>query len=210
MKRTLQICLLLGIFSLLNTACVIREYEGYARTVTVSATGSVNLSQDMIIAELALESPAKSASDAYFDYNQTLSAIQRALDAMSIPSANVYTYGYTVAQTSDAENPFTAQGYLAISLSNQQQISVAIDTALEAGAKRLNEVTYLHNGTEEAIKQARILAIHRAEEKAFTLASTSGATLGKPLKISEEAISLPEENGEDKVDVTVSVMYAIK
>ncbi len=61
-----------------------------------------------------------------------------------------------------------------------------IDIAVKNGANNISSLNFTSSKTNEGKKQARLLAIKNADEKANLMAAASGLTVGKALRIIEE------------------------
>jgi uncharacterized protein YggE len=100
-----------------------------------------------------------------------------------------------------------------------------IDTLVAAGANDIGGINFTVSQASKLLDEAREQAIADARRKAEIYAKTAGVTLGAPLSISEEgnaapvpyrkmaagmAASAPVAQGEETLQVTVSVSWAIK
>ena len=95
----------------------------------------------------------------------------------------------------------------------------------------INGISYDVKGKEEALAEARKLAVLNAIEKANLLAKTSGSTLGKPKSIFESRVYIPNTpnnrnigmqafksdggpvpltEGQQKISVTVTMAFSIE
>lgn len=107
-----------------------------------------------------------------------------------------------------------------------------IDTALDNGANRVANIRFEVEDRQEAIEQAREMAVDEARAKAEHLAELTGVSAGAPLKIDEHSPSGPAmrmddfdmameeaaegemmsriEPGEQVISVNVYITYAIE
>jgi len=92
----------------------------------------------------------------------------------------------------------------------------------------INSINYGVKGQEESLTEARKLAVLNAIKKANLLAKTAGSTLGKPKSITEarvytpntrnigmaafksEGDSVPVTEGQQKISVTVTMVFSIE
>jgi uncharacterized protein YggE len=92
----------------------------------------------------------------------------------------------------------------------------------------INSISYGVKGQEEALAEARKLAVLNAIKKANLLAKTAGSTLGKPKSITEaraytpntrnigmaafksEGDPVPVTEGQQKISVTVTMTFSIE
>lgn len=126
--------------------------------------------------------------------------------------------GYNVSQS------------LQVKIRNFEKIGEIIDGAIKSGANEVGNLQFIVDNTEELEKQAREDAILKAKAKAEELASQLGITLGRIINFSESNQgSMPPrynlaaggtdapsrgatqvEEGENKIEVAVTITYEIK
>lgn len=143
------------------------------------------------------------------------------------------------AVTDDEEQADPETGTQTYVLTQLVQVRVAdidmtsdvIDTALESGANRVNNIRFEVEDRQDAIQQARELAVEEARAKAEHLAELTGVSAGAPLRIDESSPSGPVmqmddfameemeaadgamsrvEPGEQVISVHVYITYAIE
>jgi uncharacterized protein YggE len=105
------------------------------------------------------------------------------------------------------------------------KVANVIDTLVGAGANEIGGINFMVSQASKLLDEAREQAVADARRKAEIYAKAAGVTLGAPLGISEEgspgpvpfrkmaagmAVSAPVAQGEETLQVTVSVSWAIK
>lgn len=173
------------------SACTIKTTELERRTVSVSGTGSVEVEADNATITLAVITRGKDVATAAEENAEKMTKVQEAVIALGIEDKNVTTEGYTVFQENQYVNGrqipgnYNVTNRIKIFVKDLTLVSSVIDSSLKAGANELQSCTYGISNNEIYVKQARILAVQNAQEAANLLAGTSGAVLGKILKITE-------------------------
>jgi len=134
------------------------------------------------------------------------------------PQGKRVLVGYEVRQTLEAK------------VRDIGKISQVIDSAVDAGANQVDNLSFVVDKQDEFKKQAREKAIKEAKAKAKEIANQLGVHLVKITGFSENAVvpiprpfnfkggaigieggSAPQiETGENKIEVTVSITYEIR
>ena len=130
-----------------------------------------------------------------------------------------------------ASGPPTIVGYRAsnrvtIRLRDVTKLASVIDTLVGAGANDIGGINFMVSQASKLLDEAREKAIADARRKAEIYAKAAGVTLGAPLSIAEggapgpifyrrmaapmAASGAPVAQGEETLQVTVSVSWAIK
>ena len=219
-----------AVFSL--TSCMIKT-EKKIRTITVSGTGTVqveNKEADLVLSVVSRNEDVVKASE---ENAERMNAVMRALTESGVGSDSMHTTDYSIWQESH-DYGTSKKNVMTYVVSNRIHVNVRnvidtgriIDSAIKAGANQMNSLSYSAGNTSEAEKQARILAIRDAEQKANTLVTTSGLTLGHIVNMQEsqggyiersnyvrldaKAMATPISSGSTNVSVSVEVTYEIK
>lgn len=130
-----------------------------------------------------------------------------------------------------AEQTFRIVQMLQVRVSDIDSAGEVIDTALDSGANRVAGVSFEAEDRDDAIREARELAVEDARQKAEHLAELTGVEVGEPLWIDERSPSGPPERmeevamemddaadgampriepGEQTISVNVDIVYAIE
>lgn len=84
-----------------------------------------------------------------------------------------------------------------VRISDVDSTGDVIDTALDAGANQVSSISFEVSDNQEAVEQARELAVEEARNKAEHLAELTGVSLGAPLRIEENSPSGPSVRMEE-------------
>jgi uncharacterized protein YggE len=200
-------------------------------SVTGEATVSVPPDQAQIDAGVATE--AKTAREASDANNAAMGKVLLALKGAGIEEKDYQTSRLSL-QPESAPNrssgPATIVGYHAsnrvtIRLRDITKVASMIDTLVGAGANDIGGINFTVSQASKLLDDAREQAIADARRKAEIYAKAAGVTLGAPLSISEGgtpvpitfrrmaggmAAAAPVAQGEETLQVTVAVSWAIK
>ncbi len=200
-------------------------------SVTGEATVSVPPDQAQIDAGVATE--AKTAREASDTNNAAMGKVLLALKGAGIEEKDYQTSRLSL-QPESAPNrssgPATIVGYRAsnrvtIRLRDVSKVASVIDTVVGAGANDIGGINFTVSQASKLLDDAREQAIADARRKAEIYAKAAGVTLGAPLSISEGgtpvpipyrrmavgmAAAAPVAQGEETLQVTVAVSWAIK
>lgn len=208
-----------------------QQPEPAPRTITVQASASVERAPDQAQITFAVETEAASAQDAS-DANATaMSAVLAALEHEGVERGEVRTQGLRVLP--DYVRPVEGQarrisGYRAV---NQVQVTLAdlprtgrlIERALDAGANRVDGISFSLTDPDAARIDALGRAVRRARAQAAAIADALGEPLGPVVSVStdgsgppmlmREARSMeaaaPVEPGAIEVGARVTVVFRI-
>ncbi|MBQ0051474.1 MAG: SIMPL domain-containing protein [Treponema sp.] len=197
MKKS--ILAIFAISSLSLFSCSIKQVEYSQRTVTVSGEGTVTVEADTATIRAAVITRAKEVVDASNQNAVKMTEIQKALKANGIQKDSISTEDYSVYQESkynsktgeNVPGDYRVTNTIKVTLKDVSKIGDTIDLCLKNGANSLSSISYGISNPEIAEKQARTMAIQKAQESANLLAGTSGAQVGKVLKITEVSNSTP-------------------
>jgi uncharacterized protein YggE len=200
-------------------------------SVTGEATVSVPPDQAQIDAGVATE--AKTAREASDANNAAMGKVLLALKGAGIEEKDYQTSRLSL-QPESAPNrssgPATIVGYRAsnrvtIRLRDVSKVASVIDTVVGAGANDIGGINFVVSQASKLLDDAREQAIADARRKAEIYAKAAGVTLGAPLSISDGgtpgpitfrrmaagmAAAAPVAQGEETLQVTVAVSWAIK
>jgi len=216
----------------LLTSCTVKQQNNTTRTVTVQGSGEVTLKSDRATIMLAVQTRSYDINWTVTDNANRMTRVQQALIDAGISKDDISTTGYTINQQFTYQNGNSYPGQFVVS--NNIQVMVRdvakagqiIDTAVRSGATSLTSLTFSASNRDEAVKQARILAVKQAEETAALLASTSGAVLGKIITItdndsglyprsaatilSESKANTPIAEGSTTISASVSATFELE
>jgi len=217
-----------------RTSMAVAEGEkGAQRTVSVSATGSVAAEPDIARVTAGVVAEADTAKEAIARNSAAMAKVISALKSAGIAPKDLQTTSlhvdprYTQAKEG---RPARIDGYR---VSNQVRLTVrdvkklgdVLDEAIEAGANRINSISFDVANAETIKDEARKQAMANARRRAELYVAAAGVKLGPVLRISESvsdvgpresvspramAASIPIEAGTRVLDVEVHVTYGLQ
>jgi uncharacterized protein YggE len=200
--------------------------------ISVSGEATVSVPPDLALVEGGVTSEAKTAREASDANNAAMGKVLQALKAAGLEAKDVQTSRLSL-QPQSAPNragPPAIVGYRAsnrvtIRVRDVTKVANVIDTLVAAGANDIGGINFMVSQASKLLDEAREQAVADARRKAEIYARAAGVTLGTPLSISEEAspgpmpfrkmsagmaAAAPVAQGEETLQVTVSVSWAIK
>jgi uncharacterized protein len=158
------------------------------RTLTVVASGESRTAPDLARIALAVESSASTARSAAEQNARTMDAVIRALRGAGVQDAQIQTRGYQLhpQYSHERQEPrligYRAMNMLTVETPRMDQVGRLIDVALEAGANRMDGLSFTVRDAEAAQSEALRLAVERGRRTAETLAAAMGVRLGPVLR----------------------------
>jgi uncharacterized protein len=201
--------------------------------ISVTGEATVSVPPDLAQIEAGVTSEAKTAREASDANNAAMGKVLLALKGAGIEEKDYQTSRLSL-QPESAPNrpggPATIVGYRAsnrvtVRLHDVSKVASVIDMLVAAGANDIGGINFTVSQTSKLLDDAREQAIADARRKAEIYAKAAGVTLGAPLSISEGgtpvpipyrrmaagiAPSAPVAQGEETLQVTVAVSWAIK
>lgn len=221
-----------------NIGSEVMSAETGERTIQVTGSGSVAGEPDLATLDLGVAVEAGTVAEAREAAAAAMTAVLSSLRGNDIAEEDMQTGSLGIHPLYDyAEGGRTLRGYMVnntvrVKVRRLETLGEVIDDAADAGGNRIviNSIRFMIEDTTPLQTQARKLAVKDAEEKARTLAETSGAGLGEPLSITESTwlqgppspfqgeeafadaarTSTPVLPGELTVTVAVTVVYQIE
>jgi uncharacterized protein len=204
------------------------------RTVVVSGNGESSANPDMAEASFAIETHAKTAADAA-DRNAALAQkVTDALKAKLGEKGKIWTGGYSLTpdyEQRQGREPgiigYGAQNSITVQTGAMDLLGTLIDSAIAAGANRVNFVNFTLKNDTKARAEAIASAAHDAQEQAQALAAALNVHLKRILTASTESqarpipvaryammaeakAATPIEAGQITVPATVALTYEIE
>jgi len=201
--------------------------------ITVSGEATISVAPDQAEIEAGVTSDAKTAREASEANNAAMGKLLLALKAANTEQKDIQTSRLSL-QPQYAPNrsgPSPVVGYRAsnrvtIRLHDILKVASTIDMLVGAGATDVGGIGFSVSNASKLLDEARGQAVADARRKAEIYAKAAGVTLGMPLGISEEGAphpgpvfrarmaggmaAAPVAQGEETLQVTVSVSWAIK
>ncbi len=201
--------------------------------VSVTGEATVSVPPDQAQIDAGVTTEAKTAREASDANNAAMGKVLLALKGAGIEEKDYQTSRLSL-QPESAPNrssgPATIVGYRAsnrvtIRLRDVSKVASVIDTLVGAGANDIGGINFTVSQASKGLDDAREQAIADARRKAEIYAKAAGVTLGAPLSISDGgtpgpitfrrmaagmAAAAPVAQGEETLQVTVAVSWAIK
>jgi uncharacterized protein YggE len=201
-------------------------------TISVSGEAQISAPPDLAQIDAGVSTEARTAREASEANNAAMGRVLLALKGAGIEEKDFQTSRLSL-QPQYAPNrsgPNAVVGYRAanrvtIKLRDVTKVAATIDILVGAGANELGGINFMVSSASKLLDDAREQAIADARRKAEIYAKAAGVTLGSPVSISEEgapgpapfrkiaagvAAPAPVSPGEETLQVTVSVSWAIK
>jgi uncharacterized protein YggE len=205
------------------------------RTIEVDGSGEVRTSPDTADLDLAIDTQAKTAEEAASLNAALATKVIDALKSKLGDKGRVTTGGYSLDPQYDqrpVEKPriigYNAQNSVTVHTGALDLVGALIDSAIAAGANRVNSLNFSVENNTTARTQAIAIATRDARAQADALAAALGVKLGKVLKattVSEArpvpmrmaraafmtaSAATPVEPAEVSVPATVSLTFEIQ
>jgi uncharacterized protein YggE len=205
-----------------------------AQPAMISVTGQAQISvpPDLALIDGGVSSEAKTARQASEANNVAMGKVLLALKGAGFDEKDVQTSRLSlepqyVEQTRPGPNVisgYRASNRVIIKLRDVSKVAGTIDTLVASGANEIGGISFMVEKASKLLDDARAEAVADARRRAEIYASAAGVTLGAPLRISETssggspmpmmarkmAASAPVAQGEETLQVNVSVSWAIK
>jgi uncharacterized protein len=201
-------------------------------TISVTGEATVSVPPDLAQIDAGVSTEARTAREASEANNAAMGKLLLALKGAGIEEKDFQTSRLSL-QPQYAPNrsgPNAVVGYRAanrvtIKLRDVTKVAATVDLLVAAGANELGGINFVVTAASKLLDDAREQAIADARRKAEIYARAAGVTLGSPVSISEEgapgptpfrrmaagaAASAPVAQGEETLQVTVNVSWAIK
>jgi uncharacterized protein YggE len=205
------------------------------RTIEVDGSGETRTSPDTADLDVAIETEAKTAEEAA---NRNAALATRVIDALKSKlgdKGKLTTGDYSLNPEYDqhaSEKPriigYNAQNSVTVHTGALDLVGGLIDSAIAAGANRVNSLNFSVKDDTKARTEAIAIATRDARAQAEALASGLGVKLGKVLKATTVSqarpipmrmgramamsanVATPVEPGEATVAATVSLTFEIE
>jgi uncharacterized protein len=207
--------------------------------ISVTGQAEISVPPDQAHIEAGVTSNAKSARDASEANNAAMGKVLLALKTAGIEDKDYQTSRLSL-QAQYAPTPpgqhivgppvvvgYSASNRVMVKLREVSNLASVVDMLVAAGANNIGGINFTVSNASKLLDDARAQAIADARRKAEIYANAAGVTLGAPLSISEgsalpsrrmavgmaamaAAAPVPVAQGEETLQVTVNVSWAIK
>ena len=206
------------------------------RTIEVDGTGETRTSPDTADLDLAIDTQAKTAEEAAAKNAALATKVIDALKSKLGDKGKITTGGYSLDPQYD-QRPnakptiigYNAQNSVTVNTGALDLVGALIDSAIAAGANRVNSLNFSVKDDTKARTEAIAIATRDARAQADALAAALNVKLGKvlkattvsearptPLRMGRAAFAMsanvatPVEPGEVTVPATVSLTFEIE
>lgn len=170
-----------------------------SRTIEVTGTGEAHVAPDVASLNLAIETHAPTAQQSAGQNAALAKKVVDALTAKLQGKGKVWTGGYSLypeyGEPRPNEKPvvtgYRAANSITVETGEIGMLGGLIDTAIEAGANRINFLNFTLRDESQARSQAIALAARDAQTQAESLAKSLGVKLGPVVKANTEAEARP-------------------
>jgi uncharacterized protein len=170
-----------------------------SRTIEVTGNGEAHVAPDVASLNLAIETHAATAQQSA---GQNAALAQKVVDALNTKlqsKGKVWTGGYSLYPEYNEPRPnekpvvtgYRAENSITVETGEIGMLGGLIDTAIEAGANRINFLNFTLRDESQARSQAIALAAKNAQTQADSLAKSLGVKLGPVVKATTEAEATP-------------------
>jgi uncharacterized protein YggE len=196
------------------------------KTITVTGNGTVTTVPNRASFAFTVDSRAANAKAALAQNANAAAAVIAALKNAGVAARDLQT-GEVSLSPQQSEDGATVVGYVAsntgAAVTAIERAGALVDAAVAAGATGVNGPTFTRSDADSLYRDALTAAVANADDKARTLASASGFTLGGVQTVVEgsqptpvfasagkafDATATPIEPGTQTIDATVTVTYA--
>jgi uncharacterized protein len=208
------------------------------RTISLSASGTVKTTPDMVEIATGVTSEAPSARAALDQNTEAMTKVVEALKGEGIEPKDIQTANFSVGPIYEQRpydrpdgKPPAVVGYrvtnqVRITLHDTGKLGAILDKVVSLGANQIDSIEFGVSEPEALKDEARKLALKNVTDNAKLYAQAAGVTLGPILTITEEessyqprylpsaatmeAKAVPIEAGTAAVEVRVRVSWEIE
>lgn len=158
--------------------------------IQVTGQGQIQVAADEASIMIAVETRAATAAAAGSDNARVITAVREALLRSGVPASAISTLGYAVqadmrfTPEGPTQDGYMASNMLRVRTRRLDRVGAIVDTALAAGATRINSLEYTATNTADARRRALAEAIAEARRDAEAMAAAAGGRLGALVELS--------------------------
>lgn len=202
------------------------------RTITVNGSGQVNMTPDIAIVRLGVQTEADSAAQALDDNSVRMQAVISATQAAGIAAEDIRTTGLRLQPRYDRPDDGGVSQVTGYQASNNVEVTVRdlallgplLDEAVAAGSNTIDNIRFEVTDRAALAAAAREAAMNDAIAKAEQLTDLAGTTLGPVVTIREtggttpivvqeaaafESAAVPVQPGTQTIEASVQVVWHI-
>ena len=189
---------LLAAAALLAGSPLSAEGPGGQRTISVSGEGRVRVRPDVAQTNLGVRASARTVKEAMAQARAAMQELMAALRQIGIAGQDLATSHFTIyleqpqGEERGAPGLYHVDNMLQVRIRDLDKVDAVLESATAAGANQVWGLEFVIDDPEQALSQARRLAVAQARAKAGELALLHDSRLGKVLSIAEEGSGRPE------------------
>lgn len=158
-------------------------------TIEVAAAATAEAMPNTVTLSVAVETDAPLAKDAVRENAETTTKVLSALEKVVEKEGKLRTAGFSLSPVYEKDNPSKPGGYrvrntIVLESKALDKVGLFIDRAVEAGASRVDNLTFTSDREEEIKREAAVEALKQARADAEALAKASGLSITKVIRIS--------------------------
>jgi uncharacterized protein len=247
MKRKVFLCTVVALFCVGiwdRAQAELLDGNDYAvtepSTLTVGGRGEVSVAPDRATLSLGAVAQAAKASEAQSQVNQVVQNIIKSFKSLGVADKNIATINLSIYPVYGNQQPepqgqtsqpvirgYRASNIIRVQIEKMARLGSVIDAGLNAGANRIERLSFDLKDDGEFRTQALRLATEKADAKATAIARAMGVEIVGIKQISETGINLmrpqmdsgpvfsaraaatPVQAGQVRVEASLTVTYYI-
>lgn len=196
-------------------------------SVTVTGEATISAVPDIAVLHTGAISRAKTAREAMSATAKLMTGILAALKEAGITDADIKTSRLRLSPIREPNkqqvvilSAVEATSTVTVRLRDISKAADVLDKVTDAGANLVNGISFVVSESSKLLDQARTEAVADAKRKAEVYAKAVGASLGRPIAISEGPTggarteffsprAMPIQPGEEKIGINVTVSYEL-
>lgn len=200
------------------------------RTIAVNGSGSSAAAADLAILRLSVTSDGTTPREALDRNNTSMQAVIDALKSLGYGVTDIQTSGLGLEPVYDTSGAvakligYQASNGVTLKVKDVARLGDILDLTVTAGANRIDGLTFDIANKEAALSEARVAAVKDARAKAELMASALGASVGRPVSITESyssnqpvamqtmnaaSASVPIASGQVGLEAQVSIVFEL-
>lgn len=167
-------------------------------SIAATARGEAQVTPDRATIHIGVETRAPTAAAAAQSNADRLTQVLAAIKSAGIPAAQIRTVGFNIfpeyVHERDREPRITGyrtSNIVVVEIREIAQVGKIIDSALGAGANRINSIAFSSSRVDEARRDALTRAVEKARLEAEAMAKAAGGSLGPLIELSSVEYSIP-------------------
>lgn len=175
------------------------ESDKVNRSINVSGSGRVTIVPDIAKINIGVRTEAEVVTDALDENSAKANVISEVLQDLGVAEEDIQTSNFNV-YPSDQYNPMTGrvegrtyvvENTVNVTVRDLTILGDVLSAVVDAGANSIYGITFDVDNREDAIAEARKLAIEDAQAKAEAIAEEAGVELGELITINVSSGSTP-------------------